>query len=298
MQHEPLLLTATPADFSAPSFEAKAPPLNVADLKSAPEEVAMYHRALVIHCSLLLAVMVLAHYGQIAVWVMFVANVALYPEIYLRMHDIGHGCARNRYGWIARFPAVASAIWGGTRVFAMVHREHHQHLGTDRDPWLPYYTGHPLRALFFNFIEPEYSFIQFLRLYGFDRELAVNILFNVGFLAAGFTLFPHTFLLHVVSLRVVHAIGIFFFNFFPHRETLSGNAAIGNWERESALRSALPFLRRIWGADAVDGLVFHNRHHCLGQQHVPVQKYKYLADTGAYTHHHDHWPITSIKKTR
>lgn len=265
-------------------------------LRSSERDVKRYHRTIVLRSAATFVAMLLCHYGYLPLWCLIVANVVLYPAIYLRVHDIGHGTAVNRFGWPARFLPVTNPIWGGTRLFAAVHKEHHKHLGTDRDPWLPYYTGHPLRALFFNVIEPEYSLHQFVRLNGVDRELVKNVSYNAAMLTIGVTVFPGTYLIHLVSQRVVHGIGIFFFNFYTHRETLSAAAAIGTWEREKELRSALPVLRLVWGRDTLDGLIYHNRHHCLGQQHVPVQHYKDLQDTGAYTQFHDAWPIATIKK--
>jgi hypothetical protein len=91
-------------------------------------------------------------------------------------------------------------------------------------------------------------------------------------------------------------VGIFFFNFYTHRETLSARAPIGTWERAEELKSWLPLFRLLWGRDTIDGLVYHNRHHCRGQQHIPVRSYKHLVDTGAYSLAIDAWPIASIKQ--
>jgi len=242
------------------------------------------------------AVMAACHYGYLALPWMFVSNLVLYPEIYLRVHDIGHGASQRRFGWAARFIPVANPIWGGTRVFSAIHREHHKYLGTSMDPWLPYYVGHPLRALFFNFIEPEYSCREFIKRNGIDWELGLNAVFTVAMLCTGLWFFRWTFVWHVLSQRVVHAVGIFFFNFYTHRATLSKSAPIGTWERAHDLRRALPLLRALWGRDTIDGLIFHNRHHCIGQQHIPVQNYKHLPDTGNFTHFHSSWPISQIRE--
>jgi len=265
-------------------------------LRATPKDVARYHRAIFLRCALTFGTMALCHFGYLPIWVLLVANLVLYPEIYLRIHDIGHSSPAKRFGWVARFVPISNPIWGGTRVFATIHREHHKNLGTDRDPWLPYYTGHPLRALFFNFIEPEYSFRAFVRQEGVDRELVLNVLFNLAGLVVGLCVFQWTYVIHLLSQRVVHMVGIFFFNFYTHRETLRESAPIGTWERAEELRPVLPVLRLLWGKDTIDGLIYHNRHHCLGQQHIPVQNYKHLVDTRAYTHFHDEWPITAIKK--
>ena len=256
----------------------------------------LYYRTIAMRSAATFGAMLLYHYGYLPVWGLILANVVLYPAIYLRVHDIGHGTPVHRLGWPARFVPVANPIWGGTRLFAAVHKEHHKHLGTDRDPWLPYYTGHPLRALCFNLIEPEYSLHQFLRLNAVDKELVKNVAVNVATLVAGLAMFQWTYLIHLTSQRIVHGSGIFFFNFYTHRETLSAGAPIGTWEREEELRSVLPLLRLVWGYDTVEGLIYHNRHHCLGQQHVPVQNYNRLQDTGIYTQFHDAWPIATIKK--
>jgi hypothetical protein len=266
-------------------------------LRATASDVARFHRTIVARAAMTFAAMILCHAGYLPVWGLVLANVVLYPEVYLRVHDIGHGTAISRFGWAARFVPTSNPIWGGTRVFAVVHREHHQHLGTDRDPWLPYYTGHPLRALFFNFIEPETSFRSFVRLRGWDRELLSNVAYNLVCLGVSFFVFQWTYVLHIFIQRCVHCVGIFFFNFYTHRETLTARAPIGTWERAEELRAVLPLLRLVWGRDTIDGLIYHNRHHCLGQQHLPVQSYKSLVDTGVFNRAIEKWPIPAVVRT-
>jgi len=297
MQTESISVSAEAGPASGPAaatFELTSP--SRVDLRATAADIARYHRSIVIRCVATFGVMLACHLGYLPIWVLLLANLVLYPEIYLRIHDIGHAHSSRRFGWAARFVPVSNPIWGGTRVFATVHREHHKNLGTDKDPWLPYYTGHPLRALFFNVIEPEYSFWAFVRQEGFDGELTVNVLYNLAGLGVGLAVFQWTFVIHLLSQRVVHAVGIFFFNFYTHRESLRASAAIGTWERADDLGRALPWLRLLWGKDTIDGLIYHNRHHCMGQQHVPVQNYKHLSDTREYTRFHDAWPIATIKK--
>ena len=237
--------------------------------------------------------MLLCHYGYLPLWGLIVANVLLYPAIYLRVHDIGHGTAVNRLGWPARFLPVSNPIWGGTRVFAAVHTEHHQHLGTDRDPWLPYYTGHPLRALFFNFIEPEYS-LPAVRAPARRRPRAGR---------TSRTTWPCSRRVGVsVDLcdpppepaRRAQA-GIFFFNFYTHRETLSAGAAIGTWERAGSC-VALPVLRLLWGRERSMGSSITTAITASASSTCPCSTTKDLQDTGAYTQFHDASPIAAIKK--
>lgn len=266
------------------------------DLRSTPEDVRRYHRLIWMRGALTFGAMVLCYFEALPLWSLWVANLVLYPEVYLRVHDIGHGTPERSFGFAARFIPVSNPIWGGTRIFAVIHREHHKYLGTSKDPWLPYYMGHPLKALFFNFIEPEYSCREFIKRHGFDRELAKNVVFNVVSLSVSLGVFGWVYAMHVLSQRVVHCVGIFFFNFYTHRETLSGDAPIGTWERAGELRRVLPLLRLLWGADTIDGLIYHNRHHCIGQQHIPVHNYKHLADSGDFTRFHNSWPITRIRE--
>jgi hypothetical protein len=243
----------------------------------------MYHREIAWRSVVLFVAMALCFYSYLPIWAMIAVTILVYPGVYLRAHDIGHSIPANRYGLFARFIPVAHPIWGGARVFTKIHLEHHTHLGTDKDPWLPYYGGHPLKALFYNFIEPEYSCRIFIRRYGLDRELALNILFNISLLAAGLLLFQWIYLIHLISMRLVHMVAIFFFNFYTHRESFAADAPISVYEREKDLGFILPVLQVLWGRDLIDGLIYHNRHHCVGQIHVPVQKYKYLKDTGVFT---------------
>ena len=272
--------------------------MRLSEWMSTERDVAAYHREIWLRGASLFALFLLCYVGWIPLWVLIVANVALYPGIYLRVHDIGHGIPVPRYGRAARFIPVSNPIWGGTRVFAYIHNFHHSYFGTDRDPWLPYYTGHPLRALFFNLIEPEYSFAQFLGRRGWDRELSLGVALNVAVFALGAGVFGSLYLVHAASQRLVHMAGIFFFNFYTHRETLSARASIGNWEREGQLQRFLPLFRRIWGRHVVDGLVFHNRHHCIGQTHIPVQHYKHLEDTRRWSRFRDEWPVAAVISLR
>ena len=268
--------------------------MRLAEWTSTERDVAQYHREIWLRSAAISGCLLAVAAGILGPWLLVLGNVVLYPGIYLRVHDVGHGVPVGRYAWVARFIPVANPLWGGTRVFAQIHNFHHSHFGTDRDPWLPYYTGHPLRALFFNLIEPEYSLVQFLKRRGWDRELSLNVLFNLATLAAGWLLFRELYVVHVVSQRLVHMAGIFFFNFYTHRASFSASAPIGTWEREEALRPALPLLRLIWGAQVINGLIYHNRHHCIGQTHIPVQNYKRLADTGRLSRFNENWPIREV----
>lgn len=280
----------------APRASTAPPPAHVSELRATPKELDAYHRSIVYHSLATFVAMVLYYLEVLPWWALLLANLVLYPEIYLRMHDLGHASVLRRLRPFARFVPVTNPIWGGTRVFAVVHQEHHRHLGTDRDPWLPYYTGHPLRALFFNFIEPEYSFREYVRMHGADRELRLNVLYHAICLTLGVLVFHWAYVIHLVIQRCVHCVGIFFFNFYTHREHLAARASIGTWERAEQLRPALPLLRLIWGRDTIDGLIYHNRHHCLGQQHVPVRNYRHLVDTGSYTRAIRDWPIATVRK--
>ena len=266
------------------------------ELRSSARDMQGYHRAIVFRCALMFAGMVLCAFHTLPLWSLWIINLVFYPEVYLRVHDIGHGAPTRAYGWAARFIPTSNPIWGGTRIFAVIHQEHHKFLGTNRDPWQPYYLGSPLRALFFNLIEPEYSCREFIKRHGVDKELRLNFAWNLATMVAGFAAFHWVYLLHIVSQRVVHGVGIFFFNFYAHRKTLSASAPIGTWERAHDLRHVLPLLRAIWGNDTIDGLIYHNRHHCLGQQHIPVKNYKYLKYTGKFTRYHSQWPIMRIRQ--
>jgi hypothetical protein len=271
--------------------------LTTSDLKASARELRAYGWSIGARSALTLGAMLLYHYRYLPLPGLILANLLLYPEIYLRIHDIGHACSPRQIGLFARFVPVTNPIWGGTRVFATIHHQHHLHLGTDRDPWLPYYTGHPLRALFFNFVEPEYSCWAFILRHGVDRELALNLAYNTSCLLLGSLAFGGDYLTHLLILRCVHCVGIFFFNFYTHRESLSAGAPIGTWERAVELGRALPWLRLLWGRDTIDGLVYHNRHHCLGQQHLPVRSYSRLVDTGVYTRGISAWPIAQVHAT-
>jgi hypothetical protein len=275
---------------------ANAEQAKVTRLRITRSELLRYQVEVVLRSAVLFGAMLGCYYEHIPLWLLPLVSLVVYPAIYLRMHDMGHSVAERRLGLVCRFIPVSNPMWGGTRVFAYIHHFHHTYLGTTRDPWLPYYTGHPLRALFFNFIELEYSLYEFVRRRGVDRELVANALFNVASLIAGLVLFQWVYVVHLLSQRLTHMTGIFFFNFYTHRESLSAKAPIGAWEREQELRPVLPLLRLIWGRDVIDGLIYHNRHHCTGQTYVPVRSYKQLADTGIFSRFNSVWPTTEIKR--
>lgn len=255
----------------------------VQTLRSTSQEIRMYHWEIAWRATVLLAAVALCDYMYLPLWCLILVSVVIYPGIYLRVHDIGHSIPATRFGIVARWIPTVNPIWGGTRVFARIHSEHHRFLGTRLDPWRPYYVGHPLKALLYNFIEPEVNCFAYIKRYPVDLELRLNVAFNMCLLAIGIGMFEWVYLLDIFILRTIHAVAIFLFNFYTHRESFQASAPVGAYERENDLKAILPYLRLIWGCDLVDGLIYHNRHHCLGQVCVPVQKYRLLVDTGVYT---------------
>lgn len=255
----------------------------VQELRSTPREIRMYHWEIAWRATVLFAAVAFYYYTYLPLWCLVLVSVLIYPGIYLRVHDIGHSVPVTRYGIVARLIPTVNPIWGGTRVFAKIHLEHHSFLGTRLDPWRPYYMGHPLKALLYNFIEPEVNCFAYIQRYSVDWEMRLNLAINICLLAIGVVMFEWVYLLDLFILRAIHAVAIFFFNFYTHRESFRASAPVGAYERENDLKAILPLMRLIWGYDLVDGLIYHNRHHCLGQISVPVQKYRLLVDTGVYT---------------
>ncbi|MEJ2680451.1 MAG: hypothetical protein P8176_06325 [Gammaproteobacteria bacterium] len=246
-----------------------------------------------VRCLTMHAAMVLCFLGVLPAWGLLLVNVVFYPGIYLMLHDLCHAWPVNQSGWICRYLPTANPVWGGIAVFRSTHFRHHKYLGTTLDPWLPFYSGHPLRALLGNYLEPEINLANHLRADGWRRALVKNILFNLSFMTVHLVVFGWVYLMHMGFQRLVHGLGIFWFNFYSHRESLSANAPIGTWNREKEYGRFQPFMRWIWG-DVIDGAVYHNRHHIIGQVHQPVRLYHKLSDQGPYTRYIKQWPIATV----
>jgi hypothetical protein len=249
--------------------------------------------------SLTYAAMVLYALHILPLWGLIAANVLFYIRSYLRMHDLCH--AFSTKGWVARFVPTAlfaNPVWGGTTAFITTHVQHHQYLGSNQDPWLNYYIGHPLRALFFNMIEPENNLYNYLKQKGLERKFAENLLFDVARHTLSFLLFHQAYLIHVVIQRCCHGLGVWLFNFWPHRERWTADAAIGSFNRERELRAWAPLLRLFFGKALVEAAMYHNRHHVRGQMLEPSHRYVELSDEGTYTRFNDQWPLHEVQFLR
>jgi len=246
--------------------------------------------------SLTYAAMVGYYFHVVPLWALIVANVLFYIRAYLRMHDLCH--AFSTKGWVVRFVPTAlfaNPVWGGVSAFITTHVQHHQYLGTNQDPWLNYYAGHPLRALFFNMIEPEHNLYNYIKQGRADRKLFENLAFDVARHTLNICLFQWAYLTHVLIQRICHGLGVYLFNFWPHRETWTRNAPLGSFNRERELRAWAPLLRLFFGQVLVEAGMYHNRHHVLGQMLEPSHRYRDLSDEGGYTRFHQHWPLPSVQ---
>jgi len=242
------------------------------------------------------AAMVLYYFDYMPLWGLILANVLFYTRAYLRMHDLCH--AFNTKNGVVRFlPTLffANPVWGGTMAFNTTHLDHHKYLGTDRDPWVNYYRGHPLRALFFNMIEPENNLFNYLRLKGMNRQLAENLAFDVAKQVVHIAVFQGAYLVHLLVQRLTHGTIVYLFNFWPHRSNWSAKATIGNFNREPQLRPWATLLSLIWSRPVVEAAMYHNRHHVRGQVHEPAHRYALCSDTGASTVYINDWPIPEIR---
>ncbi len=246
--------------------------------------------------SLTYAAMVGYYFKIVPLWGLIAANVLFYIRAYLRMHDLCH--AFSTKGWVVRFiptALFANPVWGGVSAFITTHVQHHQYLGTNQDPWLNYYAGHPLRALFFNMIEPENNLYNYVKQGRFDRRLAENLAFDIARHTVNLVLFQWAYVTHVLIQRVCHGLGVYLFNFWPHRERWTKDAPIGSFNREREIRPWAPLLRLFFGNALVEAGMYHNRHHVLGQMLEPSHRYRLLSDHGAYTRFHHQWPLPSVQ---
>jgi len=240
--------------------------------------------------------MVLYAYGILPLWGLIAANIMFYIRAYSRMHDLCHAFPTNT--WAVRYlPTLfyANPVWGGTTAFITTHVDHHKYLGTDRDPWLRYYAGHPLQALAFNMIEPEWNLYNYIKLRGVSRKFAHNLAFDVLFQVVNLMVFQGAYVVHLVIQRTWHGIGIFLFNWYPHRLNWSADAPIGNFNREKEVQRLAAFIRPIFGKPLLEAAYYHNRHHIIGQVHVPSHKYALCSDDGEVTRFTKQWPVKSVQ---
>jgi hypothetical protein len=240
--------------------------------------------------------MLLYFFAIVPLSVLIAANVLFYIRSYLRMHDLCHAFSTKNP--LVRFlPNIlfANPVWGGVEPFITTHNQHHKYLGTDQDPWLPFYAGHPLRAWFFNMIEPEVNLYNYVSQKGISRNLAANLVLDVLRHGTNLFFFQGAYLTHMIVQRVCHGTGVFLFNYPMHRESFSRTAPLGSWNREKEIAPFAPVLKIFFGKALVDAGMYHNRHHILGNILVPSHRYAMLSDEGPYTRYTSVWPLATVQ---
>lgn len=235
--------------------------------------------------------------GLIPLWMYFVMMIWIYPDHYLRIHDLAHGFSDRQIWFPARHPMVADPFWGGMLAFKETHLDHHKYFATDRDPWRHLYDKSPLHGVFWSLFDTEIFAFQYVKKKGFTSAFVRDILFHVVCMIVNAVIFGPVYLMHAVTLRIIRAISVFYFNYWVHRSHLSNDAEYGVYEREKDLWPGLKTLvRLLWGKDVLSGLIYHNRHHCVKYWQLQIQFYPQVRDSGQYTAYIKQWPVKNIHK--
>jgi hypothetical protein len=144
-------------------------------------------------------------------------------------------------------------------------------------------------------IEPDVNLYNYIKQRGFERTLLQNLAFDVARHSLNFFLFGGAYLTHVIIQRICHGLGVFLFNFWPHRERWTADAPLGSFNREKELRPWAPILQLFFGKALTEAAMYHNRHHVLGQMLEPSHRYCELSDDGGYTRFTEHWPLATVQ---
>ena len=233
--------------------------------------------------------------GAIPLWAYFALEILVYPDHYLRLHDLAHGFTDKQIWFAARHPMIADPFWGGMLVFKDTHLDHHRYFATDRDPWLKLYDRSPWHGAFWSLLESELFAYQYVKKHGLRAPFVREVLFHATCMAVNAILFGPVYWLHVVTLRVIRAVSIFYFNYYVHRSHLGSDAEYGVYERANDLPPGfLTLVRLLWGKDVLWGLIYHNRHHCLKYWRLQIQNYDDVRDCGQYTHYIKQWPVGRV----
>jgi len=233
--------------------------------------------------------------GLIPLWLYFVLQILVYPDHYLRLHDLAHGFSDKQIWFAARHPMVADPFWGGMLVFKDTHLDHHRFFATDRDPWRRLYDRSPLHGVFYSLIESELFAYQYVKKHGVTAAFVREVLFHAACMTINAIVFGPIYWLHVVTLRVIRAVSIFYFNYYVHRSHLSSRATYGVFQRDHLPGWLLATVRVLWGKDVLWGLIYHNRHHCLKYWRLQIQFYGQVRDSGQYTPHIKDWPVPAVQ---
>jgi len=269
--------------------------MNPKDMKMTQKEHMQHDFNMCFRAFVTYGIIVLAFYGYVPMWAIVVCNIVFYFSVYGSIHEVAHGINSHNFTLIDRMVPMPTPVWGGTRVFQETHQRHHVYFATEKDAWLDYYAGHPLKALFFCFIGPEHSLYNFIKERGIDREICLNCIFNLVLSCLGFVLFQKYYLVSLLSIRIVHGIGFFVFNFNLHRSHFSADADYATYDRLETVKPFVPLMTLIWGSTLVQSYLYHGRHHSVGNWYAPCQYLEVLENTGNYAPHTKEWPIKSIK---
>lgn len=234
---------------------------------------------------------------QWPLWLMPLVFFSLYFSIYVSVHDIGHNTLNHEnLSLLLWMIPVPTPIWGGTPVFANTHQRHHKYFCTDKDPWLHFYAGSPIKALVCNLFEPEINFYHYVKDKGFSAKLFGSLIFSVTFLALGYSLMGIYFLYFATILRIVHGLMVFFFNFYLHRSSFKSDAEYSTYSKTFFVPNKVveQILKFIFGNDVLQGFIHHDKHHSVGQWHVQTKDYDKISNRNKFSAYINEWPV---KKT-
>lgn len=175
----------------------------------------------------------------------------------IAFHELFHLRNADRLDVFTRLqPIPFSPLSLGYREYLEIHKGHHAHTATEKDPDAFHIRGGLIKAFIGSVTQQEQAAIRYLRAYGLNRELCVYGMIRLAIFAGLFSLAPEHFIYWWLVLRGTYIINDFvFFHVvhYRHGETGTFPLRLPSW-------LMYPFIL-IYGIDVVYATMHHDIHH-------------------------------------
>lgn len=175
----------------------------------------------------------------------------------IAFHELFHLRSADELDLITRFqPIPFSPLNLGYREFRDIHKGHHIHTATDKDPDAFHICGGMFKAFFGSVFLQEQATIRYIASHGLNRELLVMMVLRFGLFMGLLLMMPAAFIAWWLVLRLTYIVNDFVFFHVVHYR--AGKA--GTFSLPLPAWLMYPFIL-IYGYDVVYATMYHDTHH-------------------------------------
>lgn len=189
-------------------------------------------------------------------WMAVIVSVCVTRWL-IAFHELFHLRDADELDFITRLqPIPFSPLNLGYREFRDIHKGHHIHTATDKDPDAFHIQGGMFKAFIGSMFLQEQATIRYIASHGISRELLLMMVLRLSLFMSLFQIAPAAFIAWWLVLRLTYIVNDFVFFHVVHYRA----GETGTFSLPLPVWLMVPFIV-VYGYDVVYATMYHDIHH-------------------------------------